>query len=145
MLLFKSFGKFWQLYFLVNCNDYHYCPLYSQMFHADWMSMVVIFTLLKYSQRNGFFVECGGLDGEIRSNTLYFERERGWKGLVIEADPANFAEMKTKHRKAYTSPTCLSTTSYSEKVIILHFHVHFHSVAGCSSSLKLFNDYFCRI
>uniref|UniRef100_A0A6A7FVM6 Protein Star n=1 Tax=Hirondellea gigas TaxID=1518452 RepID=A0A6A7FVM6_9CRUS len=69
------------------------------------------------AKRDGFYLECGGLDGEVRSNTLFFERYRGWRGLVIEADPANFAIMKTKHRRAYTSPTCLATTPYPSKVV----------------------------
>lgn len=63
-------------------------------------------------QRDGFFVECGALDGETRSNTLIFERHLNWSGLLIEADPLNFAKMVHKNRKAYQSPTCLSVKSY---------------------------------
>jgi hypothetical protein len=37
----------------------------------------------------GFFVECGALDGETRSNTLTLERRHGWRGVLIEADPEN--------------------------------------------------------
>ncbi|KAA0188379.1 hypothetical protein HAZT_HAZT007281 [Hyalella azteca] len=48
----------------------------------------VIDRILK-EQRGGFFVECGGLDGELRSNTLFFERFRGWKGLVVFAQNSN--------------------------------------------------------
>nr|CAD7601800.1 unnamed protein product [Timema genevievae] len=66
-----------------------------------------IMKLLNY-KKNGFFIECGALDGETRSNTLVFERELGWNGLLIEADPFNFASMVTKNRKAYLSPSCLS-------------------------------------
>ncbi|KAL1117248.1 hypothetical protein AAG570_004574 [Ranatra chinensis] len=67
-------------------------------------------------KRNGTFIECGALDGEIRSNTLYFERYLDWNGLLIEADPLNFAQMMEKNRKAWLSPTCLSIKSYPEIV-----------------------------
>ncbi|KAG7166017.1 Star-like 5 [Homarus americanus] len=63
-------------------------------------------------QRNGFYVECGALDGEIRSNTLFFERKRGWNGILIEADPKNFNQMTEKHRKAYMSSSCLAPTTH---------------------------------
>jgi len=64
----------------------------------------------------GFFIECGALDGETRSNTLYFERNKSWKGLLIEADPANFQKLGWKNRKSWSSPTCLSTTIYPQMV-----------------------------
>ena len=31
-------------------------------------------------KKNGFFVEVGGLDGELHANTLLFELERNWTG-----------------------------------------------------------------
>ncbi len=37
--------------------------------------------------RNGIFVECGANDGLAQSNTYWFERFRGWRGLLIEAVP----------------------------------------------------------
>jgi hypothetical protein len=61
-------------------------------------------------------VECGALDGETRSNTLRFERYLNWSGLLVEADPLNFAKMETKKRKAYLSPSCLSTKRYPTMV-----------------------------
>ncbi|XP_076065895.1 protein Star-like isoform X2 [Oratosquilla oratoria] len=65
---------------------------------------------------NGFFIECGALDGEVRSNTLFFERDRGWKGILIEADPSNYEKLLFKHRKAFLSPACLAPTSYPTAV-----------------------------
>jgi len=65
-----------------------------------------------YLQKDGFFVECGALDGETRSNTLYFERHLNWSGLLVEADPINFVNMEAKKRKAYLSHSCLSIKSY---------------------------------
>ncbi|XP_011864126.1 PREDICTED: uncharacterized protein LOC105560011 [Vollenhovia emeryi] len=61
-------------------------------------------------KKNGFFIECGAYDGEMRSNTLFLERFNGWSGLLIEADPINFTKMLQKNRRAYLSPTCLSIT-----------------------------------
>ena len=37
--------------------------------------------------RDGFFVEAGANDGLKQSNTYWFERFRGWKGVLIEGLP----------------------------------------------------------
>jgi hypothetical protein len=36
-----------------------------------------------FLQRDGFFIECGALDGEWLSNTLYLEKELGWRVILI--------------------------------------------------------------
>ncbi|XP_065583743.1 protein Star-like isoform X2 [Artemia franciscana] len=68
------------------------------------------------NKKKGFFVECGALDGETRSNTLYMERFLGWEGVLIEADPSNYRELETKNRKAWSVPACLSIKPYPSKV-----------------------------
>eukprot|EP00095_Tigriopus_kingsejongensis_P009539 maker-scaffold260_size234135-snap-gene-1.16 protein:Tk09539 transcript:maker-scaffold260_size234135-snap-gene-1.16-mRNA-1 annotation:"hypothetical protein DAPPUDRAFT_302580" len=57
----------------------------------------------------GFFVECGALDGETRSNTLSLERDLGWEGILIEGDPKSIPKIKKRQRKAYVVPHCLAT------------------------------------
>ncbi|XP_052804816.1 uncharacterized protein LOC128234562 isoform X2 [Mya arenaria] len=57
----------------------------------------------------GFYIECGALNGEKGSNTLFFEKVRKWNGLLVEADPSNYALLKAKHRKAFTMNACLNT------------------------------------
>ena len=47
-----------------------------------------------YFQENGFFVECGVLDGETRSNTLYLEKDSNWEGIIIEGDPGSWNSVK---------------------------------------------------
>lgn len=37
--------------------------------------------------RGGYFVEAGANDGYKQSNTYYFERIRGWKGVLVEPVP----------------------------------------------------------
>jgi hypothetical protein len=44
-------------------------------------------------KRNGFFVEIGGYDGESFSNSLFLEKERGWSGLLVEANPYTYELM----------------------------------------------------
>lgn len=39
---------------------------------------------------DGFFVELGANDGIAQSNSLYFELNRGWKGVLIEPSPNKF-------------------------------------------------------
>ena len=39
-------------------------------------------------KRKGFFIEAGANDGVTQSNTLFFERHRGWRGLLVEPIPA---------------------------------------------------------
>lgn len=46
-------------------------------------------------KRNGVFVEVGvGLDGLFQSNTAFFEKERGWDGLLIEPVPTSCVKIR---------------------------------------------------
>lgn len=67
-------------------------------------------------QTNGFFIECGALDGEFLSNTLYMERSLNWTGILIEADQKAFSQLAGRNRKAYSLPVCLSTKPYPVEV-----------------------------
>ena len=40
--------------------------------------------------RNGFYVELGANDGTTYSNTLYFEKNKDWRGVLIEPIPHNY-------------------------------------------------------
>jgi hypothetical protein len=48
---------------------------------------------------NGFFVECNANDGEVNSNSLFFEMKRNWTGILIEPNQAAIAELVKKNRK----------------------------------------------
>jgi len=50
--------------------------------------------------RDGFFVEIGANDGETFSNCLYFEEERGWKGLCLEPNPSAFSKLVSRRPTA---------------------------------------------
>jgi FkbM family methyltransferase len=67
--------------------------------------------LIIYSQRNGFYVECGAFDGKSHSTTFLIERQLDWSGLLIEAEPNNFQATVEKHRNAILVPACLSLST----------------------------------
>ena len=62
--------------------------------------------LLK-QRRNGFFVECGAFSGEDLSDSLFFELERNWTGILIEAHPGYHREILRKNRHALVLRACL--------------------------------------
>jgi hypothetical protein len=83
----------------------------------------------------GFFIECGALDGETRSNTLYLERFLGWRGLLVEANPSNVEMLKKINRKAWLTPTCLSIKPYPVTVNTL-FMIYTHTTFKETAWLK---------
>jgi hypothetical protein len=91
-------------------------------FHQD----VVVDALLK-QKRNGFFVEIGGYDGELHSNTLFFERQRGWDGLLVEANPFTYEQMITRDRACGMVHACISRT-----LPLMHFKIG----GGLTSALE---------
>jgi len=54
-------------------------------FHSEYGQDQFVAELL--DKRGGVFAEIGALDGLLHSNSLYFERERGWTGLLAEPIP----------------------------------------------------------
>lgn len=53
------------------------------MFHSQQGEDKYLFeNFLNY--QNGFFIELGAMDGNKFSNTLFFEEQRSWTGILIE-------------------------------------------------------------
>ena len=52
--------------------------------------------IFKNRIKNGFFIEAGAYDGEVFSNTLFYELKQNWTGLLIEPNPDAFEELNKK-------------------------------------------------
>ena len=61
--------------------------------------------------RDGFFVELGAANGINQSNTLYFERYKGWKGVLVEPTPHNYLLCR-QNRASTTQVFCNACTSF---------------------------------
>jgi FkbM family methyltransferase len=57
--------------------------------------------------RSGVFVDVGAYDGLTGSNTLFFEKFLGWKGVCIEPDAAQFAKL-TMFRSCDCVQACIA-------------------------------------
>ncbi len=56
---------------------------------------------------DGFFVEAGANDGITQSNSFFFEKTLGWKGLCVEPIPEVFEKLK-KNRSCICFQGCIS-------------------------------------
>jgi len=83
-------------------------------------------------QTNGFYVEYGAFDG--LSNTFFAEKSLNWSGVLIEAEPNNFAQVLQKKRNAYLVPACLSL---STKTKLSGFRFGHHVYAHIDTTNKL--------
>ena len=73
-----------------------------------------------YQKRNGFFVEAGAWDGVTESRTHFLERERNWRGILIEPNPSAFQNLTQNGKRSSDSwavNACLSTHKYPQKVL----------------------------
>ena len=52
---------------------------------------------------------------------MLFEKSRKWTGLLVEADPSNYATLKSKNRKAFSINACLNTEPFPAMVIVHTF------------------------
>lgn len=64
--------------------------IYYSQFGED---MFVNLFFLNKKRDDGFFLELGGLDGILYSNTKFFEDELGFKGILIEPVKEMYVEM----------------------------------------------------
>ena len=71
--------------------------------------------LLNYlNYQDGFFVELGANDGITQSNSLYFEKKKNWRGVLIEPVPNNFIKC-VKNRSGSNKIYCCACTSFDYK------------------------------
>ena len=71
---------------------------------------------------DGFFVELGANDGVAQSNSLYFEQQRGWKGVLVEPSPYNFIQCKlNRSPKNFIFCNACVDFNYKEKYVDIQY------------------------
>lgn len=84
------------------------------------------------NKKGGFFLDIGAYDGKVFSNTLYLEKELGWKGICIEPNPLVFKNLEV-NRKCICINCCIGNSKGNYK---------FLAASGAASMLSGLLDMF---
>ncbi len=71
--------------------------------------------------RGGVFIEAGANDGVTYSNTLFFERHRGWRGLLIEPIPELAAKCRRNRRRSIVENCALVADSRATPEVTMRY------------------------
>jgi FkbM family methyltransferase len=84
----------------------------------------------------GYYVELGANDGITQSNTLYFEKYRHWKGLLVEPAPHNYLKCRA-NRSPDNSMYCAACVSfdYDREFVRLAYSNLMSTPLGLSSDI----------
>jgi FkbM family methyltransferase len=72
-------------------------------------------------RQGGVFVEAGAFDGYWQSNTYWFERFRGWSGVLVEPIPQLAAEARRERPRAQVFEFALVAPDFPEKTVRMRF------------------------
>jgi FkbM family methyltransferase len=72
-------------------------------------------------ERNGFFIEAGANDGLAQSNSLYFERYLGWRGLLVEPIPTLAQACRRNRPKAIVENAALVPFDFTGDAVEMRY------------------------
>jgi FkbM family methyltransferase len=77
-------------------------------------------TLRPYLLRDdAFFIEAGANDGIEQSNTLYLERYRGWRGLLVEPLPGPAARCRVNRPRCIVENAALVSFDHPSPTVVM--------------------------
>jgi FkbM family methyltransferase len=86
---------------------------------------------------NGYFVELGANDGVTQSNSLYFEKYRNWRGLLVEPAPQNYLKCR-QNRASRDNIYCAACVSfgYDKEFVRISYSNLMSAPIGLDSDIK---------
>ena len=87
----------------------------------------------KGPKTTGTYVEMGAFDGTTESNSRFFDRCLGWKGLLIEGNPGNFVKAKQNRPRTHRMHFAPSCSAEYERV---HKTITFYRAPALNSGLE---------
>ncbi|MEK7075427.1 MAG: FkbM family methyltransferase [Patescibacteria group bacterium] len=71
--------------------------------------------------QQGFFVEAGANDGISQNNTLYYEKNFGWRGILIESIPDLANKCRANRPKAIVENYALVSDNFKESTVTMRY------------------------
>lgn len=71
--------------------------------------------------KRGFFIEAGGNDGFLQSNTFYLEFGKRWRGLLVEPVPELFQRCQALRKRSQVFHAALVAPSHEDRVVKIHY------------------------
>jgi FkbM family methyltransferase len=86
-------------------------------------------------QKKGYFVELGANDGVSQSNTLFLEKYKSFKGVLIEPSPINYEKCKINRsdKNFFFLGACVSFNYSQPKVELLYSNLMTITIDGHST------------
>ena len=85
----------------------------AEDYHSQWGQDAFIERFLMPFP-DGTFFEVGALDGLELSNTLFFERTRNWRGILVEMQPWFFPRLAQNRPRSHCVQAALGTQSMQQ-------------------------------
>ena len=86
--------------------------------------------------QKGFFIEVGANDGYTQSNTYYFERFRGWTGILIEGIPELYEQCVLERTKSKIFNCALVSSDFPDSHVTMKYANLMSIVEGALKSKK---------
>lgn len=86
---------------------------------------------------SGYFVEIGANNGVDQSNTIYYEKFKKWRGILVEPTPHNYLACK-RHRSSENHIYCNACVSfdYKEKFVEIVYSNLMSTPLGLESDIE---------
>ena len=78
------------------------------------------------------------MDGEVVSNTAFFEQQRHWQGLLIEMNPFLYRQLRAKNRRVWSMNACLSPYNHFAMARFTYCHFVVVVVAAAAAVAVVF-------
>jgi FkbM family methyltransferase len=69
----------------------------------------------------GFFIEAGANDGCAQSNTYYLEKQRRWKGILVEGIPELYEKASKQRAKSVVYCCALVSNLFPGETVQMHY------------------------